>query len=163
MGSADWRWALGWSLATGISDELLLWLAFGMAPLFGVLSLATAFGLWNGRKWAWWLATVYYYQFALGAVAVLATVVITATALNRPIHERSVELAVKHLFRLGLFSSLTGYMTSRRVFAYFGFVSMTRIRAIAISTGVVLGLGLLLAPLFYLLITSLVRQSSIAA
>jgi len=52
--------------------------------------------------------------------------------------------------RIVIFALLSGYMTKRKVFAYFQFKRLTRLRALGISTAAILALALLMGLLVFL-------------
>ncbi|MEX2176401.1 MAG: hypothetical protein WD872_18705 [Pirellulaceae bacterium] len=143
--------ALGVFLATQFdesdADSIIAWTVVIAAPLLTVLSFATAIGLWQGKQWAWWLATFYYFQFAIGGIFVLASIAVAYFVLDRPVTERSEELLVKHVGRLLIFSLLTWYMMKGNVFAYFRFERLTRLRALCILGAIVLVIGILVGLL----------------
>jgi len=146
--------ALGVFLATQFKEEdsssIIAWVVVVVAPLLTVLSIATAIGLWLGHKWAWWLATLYYFQFVIGGACVLLTIPVAYLFLDRPITQRTVELLLEHIVRIVIFALLSGYMTKRKVFAYFQFKRLTRLRALGISTAAILALALLMGLLVFL-------------
>lgn len=125
------------------ANSSMLWIVLILTPLSIILSIATAIGLRRGKKWAWWLATFYYFQFAIGGVFVLAIIAFGFFFLERPVTEHSRELLIKHVFRLGLFTLLSWYMTTPRVMAYFQFQQLTRIKVFCILTGFIFMLGVL--------------------
>jgi hypothetical protein len=141
--------ALGVYLVTQFKEQdrssIIAWATITLTPLFAVLGIGTGIGLWLGKKWAWWLATFYYFQFALGGVIVLSSILVAHAAFDRPLTERSAELTGKHLGRLLIFSLLSWYMTRRNVFAHFEFQRLTRLRALCILAGVILLLAALLS------------------
>jgi hypothetical protein len=144
--------AIGVYLAMGIAARgrnlASEWLAVVMAtvgPVLAILSMAVAVGLWRASKWAWWLATLYYFQFALGGVVMLVIIAVGYVFFDRPLTPRTGELVVKHVVRGAFFAALTWYMLRRSVFDYFQFQRLTRLRALAILSGAVILTGSLLA------------------
>jgi hypothetical protein len=126
------------------SGSVIGWVILVLGPPLTILALATAVGLWRGQKWAWWVATLYYFQFVIGGVFVLATIAFTCLILQAPMTERRQELFFQHIGRIPVFSLLTWYMMKRSVFAYFRFQRLTRLRALLILGGIVLVVGMLL-------------------
>jgi hypothetical protein len=132
--------ALGIFLASRFDEEARRSI-FGLAPLIlspvlALLTIGIAVGLWRAKKWAWWLATFYYFQFAAGAVIVLTGMAIGYLVFGQPFTPRTEQLCIKHVGRLVLFSWLTSYMMTGRVFVWFKFERLTRLRAIGILSGI---------------------------
>jgi hypothetical protein len=78
---------------------------------------------------------------------VLGTIPFSIVFLDRPVTERTVELLVKHIGRLLIFTLLSWYMTRRTILAYFQFQRLTRLRALGILTGVIVVGAVVLALL----------------
>jgi hypothetical protein len=122
-------------------DNVLTWFTLILGPLLAIVAIAVPIGLWQGKKWAWWLATYYYVQFAAGGVFVIGTVVIATIFLDRPITDHSIELLIKHGSNIAIFSLFSGYMLKRKVRRFFRFQRLTPVRAILVCLAATLIVG----------------------
>ncbi len=134
------------------SGATLGWLWVIAAPIVCVLAVVLPVGLWTGKRWGWWLAAVYYAQFALGAAVVLLILGVTVADDRGEVTQRQIELAGKHVARLAIFAALLWYMTNRDVLDYFRLQRMTRLGALARALGAAVALLLALALVVFLTI-----------
>jgi len=123
------------------TGTIIGWMVLIVGPPLTILAIATGVGLWRGQKWAWWVATLYYFQFVVGGVFILVTIVIMCLVLQGPLTERRQELLIQHVGRILIFAPLTWYMMKRSSFAFFGFQRLTRLRALSILGAIILVLG----------------------
>lgn len=105
-------------------------LGAGMAYLT-IMLLGSAYGMWHGKHWGWWLAA-YYYTYAIARYANIIVYVsgmektteIAAAEVSRQIIRRSGQI-VTHL-------AVIIYFFTKRVIEYYNFKKFSRLEAAVI-------------------------------
>ena len=132
-----------WLFEKGLS--LAAFMAIG--AVCTVLGIATGIGMWRGAKWAWWLASFYYFSILFGNLCQLLLIL--------PLKARLLELdeigleATRHGLRAFILLLFVAYLFRTHVLEYFGLASIRKLKAIAILFGMTIlflvGMTLLIA------------------
>jgi hypothetical protein len=121
-GTHDWAERAGLSLALVVIAGLVC----------GALGLASAYGMWTGARWGWWLSSWYYVTDGVGHTLALAS---TPLQFRRLDADALTEFLVKHCVRLLISLLLVLYFFRRNVLRFFGLESLKKWKAVGILIG----------------------------
>ncbi|HUE70070.1 MAG TPA: hypothetical protein VMP01_04205, partial [Pirellulaceae bacterium] len=135
---ALWMWISNfddneqWLAEIGLSVPAFM----AIGAVFTVLAVASGIGMWLGAKWAWWLASFYYFSMLLGNLCEML-LILPLKARLLDLDEIGLEAARLGMRTVILFLFVT-YLFRSKVLEYFGLASMRKLKAIGILFGITL-------------------------
>ncbi len=110
----------------------LLQVAIGF---LGVIGVASAIGMWTGKRWGWWLGAFYYCY----AVFRYGNAIFAVFSLSDLLENSSRDLTYyisKNAFQLLLNALIVLYFFSKRALAWFKYDVLSKAKAILLLLGI---------------------------
>lgn len=113
-----------------------------------VVTLASGVGMWLGTRWGWWLMAFYYVYGILRNAMAIVTVGMLADQLEGA--ARGPEYyVVKHGMRVVIQAMILCYCFKANVVEYFDLRDVSKLKALAILSGICIAIAVLTAALGY--------------
>jgi len=117
--------------------QVPFWFAIAVSGFYAMLGASIGIGLWQGARWGWWLAMIYYVWWVLDLVAGIARAVTDADVLDREIVGR---LLVGNLIHVAILVLVALYFFKGSVREFFGLQSLRMIPALNVLVAISIAL-----------------------